>query len=267
MSLWGNKDSKTASGTIEIAANGTITGSSTAFTTEARVGDYIRVSGEDYLVKSISSNTAAVVVAGVPGATLTARSAGSSYTLSEKPKSVTTSEAKNTSGTQGDPTKVYGVDTNETTAKQGSIPHAGWVRRVAGSGNRSGRTSYEVLVAMSSISGDQADDTQFQDLTILIGTQPSSASVTAPAATSFTVAATTTPTGGSLSYQWQVDTGGGFGNVSNGATGGGGNYTGATTATLAIDDSTGLDGYIYRVQISATGADTVTSSSATLTVA
>lgn len=267
MSLWGNKDSKTASGTIAIASNGAVTGTSTAFTTEARVGDYIRESGEDYLITAIASNSAATVIAGVPGATLSAVSAGASYTLSEKPKSVTTSESVNTSGTQGNPTKVYGADTNETTAKQGKIPHAGWVRRVAGSGNRSGRTSYEVLVAMSSISGDQADDTQFQDLTILIGTQPSSASVTAPAASSFAVVATTTPTGGTLSYQWQVDTGGGFGNVSNGATGGGGNYTGATTATLAIDDSTGLNGYIYRVQISATGADTVTSSSATLTVA
>ena len=37
MALWGNKDSKTASGTIAIASNGTVTGSSTSFTTQAKV--------------------------------------------------------------------------------------------------------------------------------------------------------------------------------------------------------------------------------------
>lgn len=169
MSLWGNKDSKTASGTIEIDAAGAVTGSSTAFTTEARVGDYIRESGEDYLITAISSDTAATVIAGVPGATLSAVSAGASYTLSEKPKSVTTSESANTSGDMGDPTKVFGVDTAEVAAANAGDPnttevaHAGWVRRVAGSGGRSGRVQTEVLVAMSSISGDQADDTEFAE--------------------------------------------------------------------------------------------------------
>jgi len=169
MSLWGNKDSKTASGTIAIDAAGAVTGTTTAFTTEARVGDYIRESGEDYLITAIASDTAATVIAGVPGATLSAVSAGASYTLSEKPKSVTTSEGANTSGTQGDPTKVYGVDTAEVAAANAGsantteVAHAGWVRRVAGSGGRSGRVQTEVLVAMSSITGDQADDTQFAE--------------------------------------------------------------------------------------------------------
>ena len=169
MSLWGNKDSKTASGTIEIDAAGAVTGSSTAFTTEARVGDYIRESGEDYLITAISSDTAATVIAGVPGATLSAVSAGASYTLSEKPKSVTTSESANTSGDMGDPTKVYGVDTAEVAAANAGdanttpVAHAGWVRRVAGSGGRSGRVQTEVLVAMSTISGDQSDDSVFAE--------------------------------------------------------------------------------------------------------
>ena len=169
MSLWGKYDSKTASGTIEIDAAGAVTGTTTSFTTEARVGDYIRVSGEDYLITAISSNTAATVIAGVPGATLSAVSAGASYTLSEKPKSVTTSESANTSGTQGDPTKVYGVDTAEVAAANAGDPnttevaHAGWVRRVAGSGGRAGRVQTEVLVAHSSIAGDQSDDSVFAE--------------------------------------------------------------------------------------------------------
>ena len=118
MALWGNKDSKTASGTIEIASpGGAVTGSSTSFTTQTRVGDYIRVSGEDYLITAIASNTAATVRAGVPGATLTVVNAGASYTLSEKPASVTTAEsAGSASGVHGDPTKVFGMDTTEVSA-------------------------------------------------------------------------------------------------------------------------------------------------------
>lgn len=118
MALWGNKDSKTASGTIAIASpGGAVTGSSTAFTTQAKVGNYIRVSGEDYLITAIASNTAATVRAGVPGATLTAVGGGSSYTLSEKPGFVTAAEsAGSASGVHGDPTKVFGLDTTEVAA-------------------------------------------------------------------------------------------------------------------------------------------------------
>ena len=118
MALWGNKDSKTASGTIAIASpGGAVTGSSTSFTTETKIGNYIRVSGEDYLITAIASNTAATVRAGVPGATLTVVNAGASYTLSEKPASVTTAEsAGSPSGVRGDPTKVFGMDTTEVAA-------------------------------------------------------------------------------------------------------------------------------------------------------
>ena len=163
MSLWGNKDSKTATGTVTIDAAGAVSGTTTAFTTEARVGDYIRVSGEDYLITAISSDTAATVIAGVPGATLTAVAGATAYTLSEKPKSVTTSESANTSGDMGDPTKVFGVDTAEVAEGTTKVAHAGWVRRVEGSGGRSGRVQTECLVAISSIAGDQADDSQFAE--------------------------------------------------------------------------------------------------------
>lgn len=162
MSLWGNADSKTASGTLVISSGGAVTGTSTSFTTEAKVGDYIRVSGEDYYIKAIASNTAATVVAANHGATLTAVGSATAYTLSEKPKFVGKSESINSSGTQGDTTKVFGVDTTETAVSK-KIAHAGWVRRVEGSGGRNGRVQTEVLVAMSSITGDQADDTEFAD--------------------------------------------------------------------------------------------------------
>lgn len=98
---------------------------------------------------------------------------------------------------------------------------------------------------------------------ISIGTQPAPSTVTAPAAASFTVAATTND-GGTLSYQWQLSTNGGttYTNISNG-----GVYSGATTVTLDLSDSTGLNGNRYRVRISSTGgAPTVNSNGALLTV-
>lgn len=98
---------------------------------------------------------------------------------------------------------------------------------------------------------------------ITIGTQPIQASVTAPASASFTVAATTND-GGTLSYQWQVSTNGGtsYANVANGSV-----YSGVTTATLTVTDSTGLDGNLYRARVSSNGgAPTVNSNGALLAV-
>ena len=43
------------------------------------------------------------------------------------------------------------------------VAHAGWVRRVEGTGGRAGRVQYEVLVAGSSISGDASDDNELPD--------------------------------------------------------------------------------------------------------
>ena len=69
--------------------------------------------------------------------------------------------------------------------------------------------------------------------------------------------------GSSLSYQWMVDTGSGFNNVS------GVDYSGATTATLTIDPTTTADSGTYEcvvTQPSVTGGATWTSTPAVLTV-
>jgi len=109
----------------------------------------------------------------------------------------------------------------------------------------------------------QSDDTIAADYTIVIDSQPAAASVTAPAAAQFVVAASTTPAGGALTFQWQEDQGAGFVNLADG-----GVYSGALSNTLDISDSTGLDTYQYRVVVSNTGASaSVTSNAATLTVA
>lgn len=160
---------------------------------------------------------------------------------------------------------TFGVDATETAveASQGTpVTHAGWVLRTEGTGGRAGRVFHETLVAMGSITSD-LEDVKIQDLNIIIGTQPVNRSVTAPAATTFAVVATTVPVGGTITYDWEVST-------DNGATWAnatGGVYTGATTATLAISDSTGLTGYKYRCNLTGTGATPVTTSVVTLTVA
>jgi hypothetical protein len=116
MALWGNKDSKTASGTIAIADTGVVTGSSTAFTTQAKVGNYIIAGGVDYQIVSITSNTVAKVINGTNNGKglVTTVSGGTSYTLSEKPVSVAHESADSFS--MGRSGLVFGVDATEAVS-------------------------------------------------------------------------------------------------------------------------------------------------------
>jgi len=262
MALWGNKDSKTASGTVAIADTGVVTGTSTAFTTEAKIGNTIRAGGVDYQIVSITSDTVAKVIMGTNnGNGLVTVAADGAYTLSEKPAFVA-HESADTFGDSGDSVKVFGVDAGEQQVLH-NPQHSGWVRRTVGTGGRSGRVFYETLVAGGSITGDQSDDTQFADLAITIGTQPQNASVTAPAPATFTVVATNN---GSqpMTYQWQIQQEGAGAWVDvSGATAA--SYT--TGATATGDAAGATDGDKYRVVVSTATGVTVTSDAATLTVA
>lgn len=255
MSAWGKADSKTASGTIELSSAGAVTGTSTAFTTQAAVGDVLTANSIDFRITAIASDTACTVVnADTAGATIVAQSAGASYALSEKPSLVGNAVGGYASET------IYGVDENEMAAnKSTGAAHAGWNHvRTVGS-----RKITETLVAMSKngIISD-AEDTEFEDFLIEIVTQPADDDSAPGSAVTFAVVSTITGTGGTQTFQWALSTDAGstFSDISNG-----GVYSNATTATLAISDNTGLDDNQYRVTISATGADSVTSNAATLT--
>jgi len=159
-----------------------------------------------------------------------------------------------------DPT-LFGVDQNEIQANKdtGAATH-GWVKTATvGSRKKS-----ETLVAMSSKGGitTDAEDVEYEDFLISITTQPADDESATGEAVTFGVVAAITGTGGTLTYQWQLDSGSGFGDITDG-----GVYSDATTATLAISDNTGLDGNEYRCVVSATGADDVNSAAATLTEA
>lgn len=81
----------------------------------------------------------------------------------------------------------------------------------------------------------------FINMQAAITTQPANATVCETANTSFTTSAT----GTGLTYQWQVNTGAGFANVTNT-----GVYSGATAATLNITGATNsMNGYTYRCYV------------------
>ena len=127
MALWGNKDDKTSTGTVQVHANGDVAGTSTLFDSEAKVGDYLVINSTvGFIISSITSNTAATVVAAKAGTSVNAIAASNNYTLNEKPVSVAFSEVP--SAVSGDHTKVFGVDTTEMGVTDAT--HAGWVRRI-----------------------------------------------------------------------------------------------------------------------------------------
>jgi len=254
MSGWGKADDKTSTGTVAIGTDGAVTGTTTSFTTEAKVGDILTANSIDFRITAIADDTNATVVdADTAGAAIVAISAGAQYTLSEKP----TMLGFNSVGGYTSET-VFGVDENEMAANKAvGAAHAGWVHvRTNGS-----RKISETLVALSKngITGD-AEDTEFEDYLISITTQPADDDSATGEAVTFSVVAAITGTGGTLTYQWQEDSGSGFANITAA-----GVYSDVTTDTLAISDNTGLDTYQYRVVVSATGADDVTSTAATLT--
>jgi hypothetical protein len=140
MALWGNKDTKSVTGTITTVQNDTaIVGAGTAFTTELKVGQTLVIDTVPYTIASIQSDTALelqVAYAAVGAALLV-------VTANESPAYVA----------HADKSVVFGVDTTEAGVTDGVV-HSGWVQVTVGTGGRAGRTTYETLVATGSIQAD-----------------------------------------------------------------------------------------------------------------
>jgi len=155
----------------------------------------------------------------------------------------------------------FAVDTNEMAAAntgRAKPAHSGWVLRREGTGLRAGRVTYETLVATGSIATDGSDDTQFPDYRITITSNPSSNTLNVAQNITFTVAATSVPTGATLRYFWQLNNGG-WANVGNTA----GRYFNNTSPTFTANNQT-ANGNVFRVLITTVGGNTVTSSNATI---
>jgi hypothetical protein len=171
----------------------------------------------------------------------------------------------------------YGVDTNEISAarSEGSSnttgdrsAHAGWVLRTIGSGGRAGRTITEVLVAMGSI-GQDHEDVVYEDAYILITSQPSNGwgDSSNNDIVTFNVGATITPVTATLVYAWQYASG--VGNTNFVAIAGANTaFFNEDTATLSVWANTigNTAAGNVRCVLTATGADTRTSSTVTLAV-
>jgi hypothetical protein len=242
MALWGNKDSKAVTGTASfVEDSAAVVGSGTAFTTELKIGQRIVTSDGEYKIAAIASDTAMTLTT-VFGA---ADSAGETITANEKPAYLTSTDAAAT----------YGVDTTEAEETP-QIAAAGWVLQTTGSGGRSGRVTYVLLCRLS-----QAMQKMLHSLMRPSQSQRSHASVTAPAAASFSVVATATQSA-TIVYDWEFlqPAAANWSNVTGGV------YSNETTDTLVISDSTGLDGYLFRCNLTATGATTVTTNEVELTV-
>ncbi|RAR69275.1 beta strand repeat-containing protein, partial [Flavobacterium aciduliphilum] len=117
--------------------------------------------------------------------------------------------------------------------------------------NPSDTTTYTITGTDANGCVNTATSTVSVNNSVVIGTQPANQVILQDTAASFSV----TATGTGISYQWQVNDGGGWANID-----------GATNATYTIDSaSASLNGYVYRCVVTGT-CNTVISSSATLTV-
>lgn len=157
----------------------------------------------------------------------------------------------------------FGVDTKEIRAAnqtgRGHAPHAGWVLRHEGTGLKAGRVWYETLVAMGSMSSDGSDDTYFPDYGLTVTSNASSSTSNVAGNVTFAIVATSTPTGATITYQWQRLGGTTWSNLSNTA----GQYFNVTSAALIANNVT-ANGNVFRVLVSASGANTVRSANATI---
>lgn len=250
MSLWGTKDTKTVTGTVDVTQNSVdIAGTGTAFTTELKTGQTLVIAGVEYKVDSIASDTAAKLHSAYAGTT----AAGLTVTATEEPAYVMDSERANVVG-------VSVAEAQNANNRAAGIKTPGWTKTVTytdAQGNT--RNKSEILVAFGGdIVGDAADDAVVSDRVITITTQPTATSAVEGETATFTVVASVSPST-TISYQWQKQEAG----TTTWANVVGATLASYTTGVLAVAADSGDK---YRVVLSAADARSINSRSATLTV-
>ena len=160
MSLWGNKDTVYSTGNVTtITSAGVITISGSTLTGNVEAGQMITMGTYGGgVIKSVDSNTQLTLhsAAGLTAGTGLTQA----YNVSEAPKSTALDSNHNVN-------EVYGSDATGVGVARTTIyshDHAGWVGITTYTDTHGNtRTKTEVLVAMSSISGDAADDSVLAD--------------------------------------------------------------------------------------------------------
>ncbi len=162
MALWGNNDAVFSGGTVALNySTRVVTGTATTFgdTGSAQEGDIIRF-GErsgtyfgDAVIVSVASNTSLTIgsTAGLSGVAI----AGTTFTVSQLPKSTVLDSRFSEASYGVDDTYVYGVDeagTEVATATEYKLAHGGWVGVTTYNDSEGNlRVKSETLVAMSGI--------------------------------------------------------------------------------------------------------------------
>jgi hypothetical protein len=140
MSLWGNNDSVSVSGTVTITQNadlvtGNVVGSSTSFDTTTKIGNYIIAGSNTYVVTTIANATFMTIKSGKNGANVVAQSGGTSYNIQQGPAFVPLAESSDHAPDgiiQGNAELIYGVDSTEMAVANASVIQ--YITTFAGSG-------------------------------------------------------------------------------------------------------------------------------------
>lgn len=165
---------------------------------------------------------------------------------------------------------LFGIDAQESLTTHAQ--HTGWTLRTTGSGGRAGRVTNEVLVALSTMSGD-GDAQVYANVSItLVG--PSSASIISEGSYANVASFTVTPTlagntSSTLTYQWQYNNASGSaGWVNIPANTAPILWSGKTSATLqARPATTANNGTVLRAVVTAADQGVIaTSSNAVITI-
>ena len=155
MSAWGDKDDVASPGTVTVSGTA-VTGTNTFFANNFVVGQVINVTdGGSGVIHTITNETSLAIAS----TTEMSDVSGKAYTVSEKPVAVIEGDVNTTAA------QVFGVSVAEQGVATANTHHAGWVKIEDRYTDAHGtvRQKSEVLVAMSSITGDADDDVQLPD--------------------------------------------------------------------------------------------------------
>ena len=130
MALWGDKEviAGANGGTIEVFANGTVSGDGTDFDS-ITAGNYIHADSQDFRIVSIANTTSLSVVAGITGGAVANVASGSAFSVNQKPIYLSAGSTGNR--TTDNANQVFFVDTTEIAVANNEakgLYGAGWVK-------------------------------------------------------------------------------------------------------------------------------------------
>ena len=167
MSEWGIYDSKSITGTSVAVTNGNtaIVGTGTKFTANLAIGDVLVIKSNGTVTKNrvaaIADDTHLTLADAFLGTTNASLVVTANVALQEQPLYVYTNGGTNGQNSYTSIQNVYGVKASDVTNTTAKLAHSGWVKATVGTGGRSGRTQYEVLVANGTIANNAIDNETF----------------------------------------------------------------------------------------------------------